>query len=163
MAIDYLQLTQTLVLRLTNLVRARRDLDAKILRLRRQLRSTAAELPGKDERAANSSPSASLGRVGVTDAVRRVLLTYPISLTPVSVRDLLPCVGFDTDRYRHPLTSIHSILRRLVATGEVVRTDRRPDAPRYVWAEYLRESSAAGECRARAGRPRRGTGEAGAC
>lgn len=145
MAIDYLQLTQTSVLRLSDLVRARRDIDAKILRLRRQLRSAVAELPRKAERAAGSTPgstpSASMGCAGVTDAVRRVLLTFPISLTPVSVRDLLPCVGFDANRYKHPLTSIHSILRRLVATGEVLRTDRLPDTPRYVWADYLRESS----------------------
>jgi hypothetical protein len=138
MAIDYLQLTQTSVLRLSDLVRARRQLDAKILRLQRQLRSTTAQLPQKEERAANSAPSAGRGCVGVTDAVRRVLLTYPISLTPVSVRDLLPCVGFDAGNYKHPLTSIHSILRRFVASGEVVRTDQLPNPPRYVWAEYLR-------------------------
>lgn len=140
MAIDYLQLTQTSVLQLSDLVRARRDLDAKILRLQRQLRSTAAQLPRKGQKAVSSAPTPSMGCVGITDAVRRVLLTYPIWLTPVSVRDLLPCVGFDADRYKHPLASIHSILRRLVATGEVVRTDQLRDTTRYVWAESLRDS-----------------------
>lgn len=138
MAIDYLQLTQTSVLQLSDLVRARRDLDAKILRLQRQLRSTAAQLPRKGQRAASSALSPSMDCVGITDAVRRVLLTYPIWLTPVSVRDLLPCVGFDADRYKHLLASIHSILRRLVATGEVVRTDELRDTTQYVWAESLR-------------------------
>lgn len=137
MAIDYLQLTQTSVLQLSHLVRARRDLDAKILRLQRQLRLTAAQSPWKGQRV-TSAPSPGMGSVGITDAVRRVLLSYPIWLTPVSVRDLLPCVGFDADRYKHPLASIHSILRRLVATGEVVRTDQQRNTTQYVWAESLR-------------------------
>jgi hypothetical protein len=141
MAIDYLQLTQTSVQQLSDLVRERRELEAKILKLKRQLRSTAAHLLWKAGRAASSVPSTRMGSVGVTDAVRRVLGTYPISLTPVSVRDLLPSVGFDPDRYKHPLTSIHSILRRLVATGEVARIDQPPNTTRYVWAEYLRELS----------------------
>jgi hypothetical protein len=129
MAIDYLQLTQTSILELTDLVRARRDLDTKIPRLQRQLRSTAAELSQKAERAEDSIPSGSVGCAGITQAVRRVLMTYPISLTPVSVRDLLPCLGFDTGRYKHPLTSIHSTLRRLLVTGEVVRNYQQPSAP----------------------------------
>jgi hypothetical protein len=57
------------------------------------------------------------------------------------VRDLLPCVGFDTGRYKHPLTSIHSTLRRLLVTGEVVRNYQQPSAPRFPWAEYRPESS----------------------
>jgi hypothetical protein len=82
MAIDYLQLTQTSILELTDLVRARRDLDTKILRLQRQLRSTAAELSQKAERAEDSIPSGNVGCADITPAVRRVLMTYPISLTP---------------------------------------------------------------------------------
>jgi hypothetical protein len=141
MAIDYLQITQTSVLQLCNLVRARRDLDAKILRLRRQLRSIADELPRNGERGANPTSSARMGCGGLTDAVRRVLLTYPISLTPVSVRDLLPTVSFDPGRYKHPLTSIHTILRRLVAIGEVLRVEQSPNSARYIWGKYFRERS----------------------
>lgn len=75
--------------------------------------------------------------LGVTDAIRQVLSTYPIWLTPSGVRDLFPSIGFDATHYKHPLTSIHSILRRLVATGEVVRTDQLPGATGYMWAKYL--------------------------
>jgi hypothetical protein len=137
MAIDYMQFTQTLVLRLSDLIRARRELDSKILRLQGQLRSL--KTLRKEERANSPALASSVGDVGITDAIRRVFQTYPIWLTPVSVRDLLPCVDFDAGRYQDPLTSIHSILRRLVATGEVIRADQPHGTAGYILADFLRD------------------------
>ena len=141
MAIDYLRLTEASLLQLSSLIRARRDLDAEILKLQRRVRSNAAHLSrGNEEITSSAIPSSNTGPLGVTEAVRRVFHYYPMWLSPVSVRDLLPTVGFDFSHYKHPLTSIHSILRRLVATGELIRANRPQVGTAYVWAGCLDDS-----------------------
>lgn len=57
--------------------------------------------------------------VGFTDAIRSVLKAFDSSYTsPVSVRDALEKKGFDLSKYKNPLASIHTILKRLVRSGE---------------------------------------------
>jgi DNA-binding PadR family transcriptional regulator len=58
--------------------------------------------------------------VGFTDAIREILnadagFTYH---SPVSVRNVLEKNGFDLKKYKNPLASIHTILKRLVKQGQ---------------------------------------------
>ncbi len=55
---------------------------------------------------------------GFTDAVRRLLRSSDEALTPVELRAKLPDAGFSLTDYSNPLASIHTILKRLVKTGE---------------------------------------------
>ncbi len=151
MAIDYQRLTEASILQLSSLIRARRDLDAEILKVQRRVRSNAAR--GNKGTTSSAILSSNTGPLGVTEAVRRVLHYYPMWLSPVSVRDLLPTIGFDFSHYKHPLTSIHSILRRLIATGEVIRADRPQVGAAYMWAGYLSDISQPANAR----KPRTGT------
>jgi hypothetical protein len=138
MAIDYQRLTETSVQQLSNLVRARRNIDAEILKIQRRVRSNAAQLcQGHKGSGGFAVPSSHPGSLGVTEAVRQVLYSYPIWLAAVSIRNLLPSIGFDFKRYKHPLTTIHSVLRRLVAGGEVIRTAQPQAGTSYIWAEYF--------------------------
>jgi predicted nuclease with TOPRIM domain len=57
--------------------------------------------------------------VGLTDAVRKVLQSYDRFLSPKLVRIALQKTGYDIDRYSNILASIHTILKRLVESGEV--------------------------------------------
>jgi hypothetical protein len=57
---------------------------------------------------------------GFTDAIRKVLeLNKSRYMNPVSVRDKLKDMGYDLSKYTNPLASIHTILKRLVESGEV--------------------------------------------
>jgi hypothetical protein len=54
-------------------------------------------------------------------------------LTPVDVRDRLGAFGIDPAVYSNPLASIHVVLKRLAAGGEVW-SYRAPDGKQtYVW------------------------------
>ena len=133
MAINYQQLVEDSVRKLSLLMRQRRRLDADIRRLQRLVRTTAGFSASTHKGAGGSTPAS--GPIGFTEAVRKVLATYRIWLTPVFVRDLLPSVGLDTGRYKQPLTSVHAILRRLVVRGEVNRRRVPEGETEYLWLE----------------------------
>ena len=133
--INYQQLVEDSVHRLSGLMRQRRKLDAEIARLQKLVLTTARLSASTHKGGMGLNVATSNEPIGLTEAVRRVFATYRIRLTPVLVRDLLPSVGFDTSRYKEPLTSIHAILRRLVLRREVTR-EKAPDGGTvYVWVE----------------------------
>jgi hypothetical protein len=58
--------------------------------------------------------------IGFTDAIRKIFSVVPArAYTAVGVRDELVKSGFDLDKYTNPMASIHTILKRLVATHDV--------------------------------------------
>jgi hypothetical protein len=96
MAIDYKQIIGESVRRLSDLMRRRRKLDADILRLQRLVRRTVRVSESHLE--SSTSPAVPIYEItstGVTDAVRQVLMTYGIWLTPVLIRDLLPGIRYE--------------------------------------------------------------------
>jgi hypothetical protein len=56
---------------------------------------------------------------GFTSAVRNVVKTSATFMTPVDVRDELKRQGFKLEKYKNPLASIHTILKRLHGQGEI--------------------------------------------
>jgi hypothetical protein len=143
MAIDYQQVMQDSVAEFSDLIRRRRELDDKIARLQKMVHWCARQLPQSGAQSAIEShtPNAEDAALGFTEAVRRVLSTYRIWLSPVQVRDLLPTIGFDTDTYHEPLPSIHVILKRLVPTGEVMQAKPSSGGTVYIWASAVEETS----------------------
>jgi len=67
--------------------------------------------------------------LGLTDACRLVLRNAAVPLTAVELRDRLVSVGIHLDKYSNPLASIHTVLRRLHETGEIVERDRDDERP----------------------------------
>lgn len=136
MPIDYQQIVEQSILRLADLVRQRRRIDSEITRLQGFLRSMVRRVP---ENASGfpvpNEAGLSGDAIGITKAVAQILQTYKVALTPVLIRDLLPCVGFDASRYKDPLTSIHVVLKRLVISGQVVRREL-PEGNGYLWNSY---------------------------
>lgn len=57
--------------------------------------------------------------MGLTDAIRTVLLASETPLDQIGIRDRLESVGYDIGASPNTLISIHTILKRLVANGEV--------------------------------------------
>lgn len=144
MPIDYQQIVEQSILRLSDLVRQRRRLDSEITRLQGFLRSMVSRVGEAGSAIPVPSNEAGLSGdpLGITKAVAQILQTYKVSLTPVLIRDLLPCVGFDASRYKDPLTSIHVVLKRLVISGQAVRREL-PEGHGYLWASYSRQSNVA--------------------
>jgi len=69
-------------------------------------------------------PASAEPELGFTDAVRRVFKTLPddrVFLDPMGVRDGLKVDKFPLAKYKNPLASIHTILKRLHEQGELKR------------------------------------------
>ncbi|HEX2443577.1 MAG TPA: hypothetical protein VHJ77_06490 [Vicinamibacterales bacterium] len=71
--------------------------------------------------------------LGLTDACRSVLRASFGGLTAAQVRERLTSLGIDPDRYSNPLASIHIVLKRLVAAGEIWTYKTRDGKPVYAW------------------------------
>jgi|SRR5215472_9455348 len=141
MAVDYPQLLEDSVLKLSNLIKQRRKLDRDIARLERFITSTArATQVTLPITRASAAPTFDISSIGFTEAIRRVLDIYRIWLTPVLIRDLLPTVGFSTNRYKHPLPSIHVTLNRLALGGEIICRSRPNGHVAYLWAAAFKDS-----------------------
>jgi len=63
---------------------------------------------------------------GLTDAIRAILAKSEEPLTASEIRDRLSTIGFDMKGYSNPLSTIHTILRRLTHTDQAnVLKDRK--------------------------------------
>ncbi len=69
--------------------------------------------------------------LGLTDAVR-MIMRGGVPMTPIEVRDRLHAIGFDTERYVNDLAAVHTILKRLNASGELRFLPRAPGRHQYV-------------------------------
>ena len=69
--------------------------------------------------------------LGLTDAIR-LALRGGVPMTPVEVRDRLKAIGFDVSKYVNDLAAVHTILKRLNATGELRFIPRAPGTHQYV-------------------------------
>lgn len=71
--------------------------------------------------------------VGITDVVRKVLsVEKNYYLTPVQIKEKLAASGYDISNQKNILASLHTILKRLKAQGQVV-TGTRDGKTVYKW------------------------------
>jgi len=92
------------------LLQQKADLDARLAQV--------AESVGTLTRLCGYTPTVPYG---LTEACKTSLRCAGAPMTPVEVRDRLLSTGFDIARYSNPLAAIHTVLRRLTASGEVRR------------------------------------------
>lgn len=78
--------------------------------------------------------------LGLTDAVRLVVRSGGLPMTPVEIRDRLLAIGFDTSKYTNDLAAVHTILKRLNDSGEVRFLPRASGKHRYTWNQGARAS-----------------------
>ena len=57
---------------------------------------------------------------GLTDACRVVLKNAGRAMTPMDVRDRLEAIGFDLTKYTNSLAAVHTVLKRLNESKEVL-------------------------------------------
>jgi hypothetical protein len=97
----------------------RRDVDDRLAQLAQTI-TTLSRLVGL-------TPTVPLG---LTDAIRLVMRSG-VPMTPVEVRDRLLGMGFDLEKYANDLAAIHTILKRLNASGELRFISRAPGRHQY--------------------------------
>ena len=121
----YKKAYETAKLELLQHLQKRDQLDQKIRKLRQSLKPLG-ELCGADpeeidkllltEGFAIDSPR------GFTDAIRRLFRMHKTPLTPPEIRADLLKLGIGQDQV-NLLSSIHTVLRRMVESGEIEKTD----------------------------------------
>jgi hypothetical protein len=85
-----------------------------------------------------------IAQLGMTDRIRAFLYANPTkSFTPKLVRDLLTANKFNLKGRSNPMAEVHTVLKRLVASGEVEEVISANNAKAYRWA--LPEGTAAEE------------------
>ena len=110
---------EELIRRLSELMQARRKLDAAIARTQMLVRTQAILRHQRPTQHAKTAVGLEKP-TGFTDAIRLVLATYDIWLTPTAIRDLLPSVGLDSTSSKNLLVSTHTVLKRLVRNNVAV-------------------------------------------
>ena len=73
--------------------------------------------------------------IGFTDAIREVFKSGDVHeyYSPVRMRDELKKRGFDLSKYKNPLASIHTILKRLHFNEEVKMSTSSDGGISYYW------------------------------
>ena len=71
--------------------------------------------------------------LGLTDACRSALRASLGGLTAGQVRERLATLGIDPNQYSNLLASIHVVLKRLVAAGEIWTYRAKGGTPVYAW------------------------------
>jgi hypothetical protein len=95
-----------------------------------QLRSIISNLGALCGLPAERRPSPDLG---LTDACRSALRASLGGLTAAQVRERLASLGIDSDQYSNLLASVHVVLKRLVAAGEVWTYKAKDGKQVYAW------------------------------
>jgi hypothetical protein len=113
---------------LDELLEQRRLLDVRIARLRQTIVSLHALTEGVPE----FKEGQQMVAVGITDACRNALKVAGSPRTAVEVRDWLESSGYDLRDQANALASIHTVLKRLVDSGEAVPVEK-DGKPAYGW------------------------------
>ncbi len=121
----YRQAYETAKQELLQLLQKRDQLDQKIRKLKHSLKPLA-ELCGTDpadiDQILLAGGFAIESQLGFTDAIRRLFRIHETPLSPPEIRADLLKMGIGQDQV-NLLSSIHTVLRRLVEGGEIVKTN----------------------------------------
>jgi len=106
---------------LADLVGQRDRLNVRIMQTMNRLKNVQVVM-AIDENTARTIREKGVTGIGLTEAVRMVLRSstaQPIQ-TPAIVLAVLRTLGFDFSEYRNPAAAVHTTLKRLAASGELV-------------------------------------------
>src|SRR5215467_3920238 len=106
---------------LADLVGQRDRLNVRIMQTMNRLKSVQMVM-AIDENTARTIREKGATGIGLTEAVRMVMRSstaQPIQ-TPAIVLAVLRTMGFDFSEYRNPAAAVHTTLKRLAASGELV-------------------------------------------
>jgi hypothetical protein len=126
---DYKKALEVARVDLEKLMEYREDVDRKILQLRKSI-VALAPLAGENELL--EAFQSSIEEVGLTDNCRDVLKANKKPLTAIEVRTQLEALGYKF-KSSNPLATIHAVLKRLVASNQVVTVTTGEGDTAYKW------------------------------
>jgi division protein CdvB (Snf7/Vps24/ESCRT-III family) len=114
----------------------RQKIDHKVARLQAvitQLQELCAELDKKHfERRVERVVKAHLN-MGITELARVLLKEMSLPMTASDLKEKMEARKLDLSRYSNPLAVIHTVLKRLVQSGEVKVVPRGQGKKAYQW------------------------------
>jgi len=128
---SYHQARSSALKELADAAKQKEILDKRIARLKQTLASLDALIEGDE---ASTESRQEMDVVGITDAVRNALKIANSPRTAVDVRDWLASSGYDLSDQENALASIHTILKRLVRSGEAQDGLNETGKAVYKWA-----------------------------
>lgn len=105
--------------------------DQRAVQLEQTINSLA-ELTGANKMPQRLAPI-DVNNLKLANACRAVLGSSNNFWTPITVRDHLMSLQYDLRPYSNPLASIHAVLKRLIDSGEAVRTAGPDGKAMYRW------------------------------
>ena len=122
---SYRQTYETAKLDLLKQLQKRDRLDQQIRKLKQTVKALGelcGAAPDEIDKLLLLEGFAIDSRLGFTDAIRRLFRVHQRALSPTEIRDNLLQMGIGRDQV-NLLSSIHTVLRRMVEGGEVERTE----------------------------------------
>jgi len=125
MELDFARTLSAVETELETLLHARAELDRRIAGLRlavQGLRQTQGlSAPGPE-------------REGLTGSCRAILRSAAQPLSVIEIKEQLDSIGFDWSRYSSPVSALHTVLKRLAASGQAVAAETGGKV-RYCWKQ----------------------------
>lgn len=128
---DYIAALKAAQSELQEIIRERARLDDRLNQLKKTIDALSALLKDNSDLAKEFSNSYGIlvgveglaasgaGDMGISDAIRQLLIESKAPLTPPEIRNYLSDKGFDFSAYANPLAVIHNTLKRLNKQGEI--------------------------------------------
>lgn len=108
--------------------------DKRVVQLEHTIASLS-ELTGANKILQRNEPI-DLNNLKLADAIRKVLNSLNRYWTPIHVRNALVARNYDLTPYTNPLASIHAVLKRLIDSGEAIRTAGPDGKAMYRWKVF---------------------------
>lgn len=102
------------------LLHQRSDIDKRLLRLKETVTALSTLLEVYREQDPSKASGTSLGRLGISNAIRQILTESRAPMKPPEIKSQLVRHGFDMRAYANPLAVIHNTLRRLGRQNELI-------------------------------------------
>lgn len=106
------------------------ECDKQIAALTQTMRALAP-LAGEELPKAFAADENEMPAGGMTDCVRAILKRAAEPLTATEIREKLEHIGFDMESYSNPLSTVHTVLRRLAESGEVETMHEMSDSKKF--------------------------------
>ncbi|SRR5713101_759392 len=97
----------------------KQNAEREMAKLQQLIVANANMLPDAERVAFMGQIAEAVPPAGITDAIRQVFRANRKGLTPVQVKEALMVSGFDITSQANAMASIHSVIRRLVSSGEI--------------------------------------------
>jgi hypothetical protein len=106
------------------------DTQRRIARLKQALIGLVPLAEPPDNASIDTEVRELVEATSLTDAVREILQASKEALAPVQIRDQLVNMGQDLNGQKNVMASVHSLLKRLVISGQIETKD---DGLTYQW------------------------------